>query len=119
MRIALYSSIGAGIALMGATVIAATPVTPSLPDVESPAVALSAGATQDVDQEFLDLLQLLGPDYDNNLVSGAVDLPDLADFEGADLGGVNPEILPQNLGEELVDATVPPPVWNDVFGQSG
>lgn len=74
MRLAVCSCIAAGVALAGVGIVAATPVNSPLPDVEVPAIQPSAGSTQDVDQEFVKLLQLLGPDADT-LVSGAVDFP--------------------------------------------
>lgn len=116
MRLAICCCITAGVALAGATVIAATPVNPSLPDVMVPAIALSAGSTQDVDQEFLNLLQLLGPDADN-LVSGTVEFAEPADVDTG-LDGLAPEALLPNLGDDPGAFIIPPTLWNDVFGQS-
>jgi hypothetical protein len=118
MRLAVCCCIAAGVALAGASVIAATPTTPSLPTVKVPAVQLSAGSTQDVDQEFLNLLQLLGPDTDN-LVNGAVHLPESADIDGVSLDELNPDSLLPSLGSDLGDFTIPSTVWTDTLRQSG
>lgn len=117
MRLDVCCCIAAGVALAGAGAIAAVPVSPSLPDVTVPAIQLSAGSTQDVDQEFLNLLQLLGPDADN-LVRGTVDFPESTNVDGTGLDGLDPEGLLPDLGNDPGAFTIPPTVWNDIFGQS-
>ena len=99
--------------------MAATPANPSLPDVQVPAIMLSAGATQDMDQSFLSLLQLLGPDGDD-LVSGAVDLPAPTERGGLDLEGLQPDTPDVVVPELGTDGfVVPPNVWHDVLGEQG
>ncbi|OHU98177.1 hypothetical protein [Mycobacterium talmoniae] len=117
MRLTVCCCIAAGVALAGAGVIAATPVNPALPDVEVPAIQLSAGSSQDMDQEFLNLLQLLGPDADN-LVSGTVDLPDPVDIGGTGVDGLDPDSLMPNLTDPG-EFSIPPTLWHEVFRQSG
>jgi hypothetical protein len=118
MRLAVFCVIAAGVALAGASVIVATPVNPTSRDVEVPAVQLSADTSQDMDQEFHNLLQLLGPDADD-LVRGAVDFPEPANLDDADLDGINPESLMPNLGDDLGDFTLSPKQWAEIFQQSG
>lgn len=117
MRLAVGGFIAAGVALVGATVIAATPLTPTLPTAEVP-IQLSADFSQDMDQEFFNLLQLLGPDADD-LVRGAVDYPESVNIDGADLAGLNPATIPPNLGDYLGEFTLPPALWTEIFGPAG
>jgi hypothetical protein len=118
MRLTVGCCIAAGIALAGTSVFAATRMHPVLPSAEVPAMQLSAGSSQDMDQEFLNLLQLLGPDGDD-LVRGAVDLPDSVNIDGEDFDLLNPESLPPGLGDDLGDFTIPPALWSGIIEQSG
>lgn len=118
MRLAVGGFIAAGVALVGASVIAATPLNPTLPTAEVPAIQLSAEFSQDMDQEFFNLLQLLGPDADD-LVRESVDFPESVSIDGADLDGLNPATVPPDLADDLGDFTLPPALWTEVFGPAG
>lgn len=121
MRIAVYCGIAAGIALAGVSAVAATSEHPALPTVQVPAVALSAGSSQDMDQAFLNLLQLLGPEGDS-LVSGVVEFPELVSIDGAGLEGfdaLDVARLPPIMGENLGDFTIPTSQWRDAFEHNG
>lgn len=114
MRIAVCCGIAAGMALAGVSAVVATSEKPTLPTVEEPAVQLSAGSSQDMDQAFLNLLQLIGPNADN-LVSGTVEFPELFTTDDIGFDGLDAASLPPSVGDDLSNFTVPTSLWRDVF----